>query len=81
MPTVAISADFLTAYSQIPRKEQKKVREFTEKFRSDPTTSSINYEPIKNMLDPNVRTVRIGLSYPTRLWPSAQRPSRLEARR
>ena len=33
MPTVAISSDFLKAYSRIPKAQQKKVREFTEKFK------------------------------------------------
>lgn len=49
--------------SNIPKSEQKKVREFTEKFRKDPTQSSINYEPINDVKDKKVRTVRIGLSY------------------
>lgn len=49
--------------SNIPKSEQKKVREFTEKFRKDPTQSSINYEPIHDVKDKKVRTVRIGLAY------------------
>lgn len=63
MPKVAISAEFLKAMSNIPKSEQKKVREFTEKFRNDPTQSSINYEPIHTMRDGKVRTVRIGLNF------------------
>ncbi|GAB6553525.1 ATP-dependent helicase [Bacillus cereus] len=63
MPKVAISAEFLKAMSNIPKSEQKKVREFTEKFRDDPTRASINYEPIHDMRDKKVRTVRIGLDY------------------
>lgn len=63
MPTVAISSDFLKAYSRIPKAQQKKVREFTEKFRLDPTQSSINYEPIHDMKDEKVRTVRIDLAW------------------
>lgn len=49
--------------SNVPKSEQKKVREFTEKFRNDPTQASINYEPIHNVKDKKVRTARIGLDY------------------
>lgn len=63
MPKIAIGAEFLKAMSNIPKSEQKKVREFTEKFRKDPTQASINYEPIHNVKDKKVRTVRIGLNY------------------
>jgi mRNA-degrading endonuclease RelE of RelBE toxin-antitoxin system len=63
VPKVAISAEFLKAMSNIPKSEQKKVREFTEKFRNDPTQASINYEPIHGAKDKKVRTVRIGLDY------------------
>ena len=60
---VSIGLDFLTAFSKIPKRQQKQVREFIEKFRNDPTSSGINYEKIHDVKDENVRTVRIGLSY------------------
>ena len=63
MVRVAVSSEFLTAYAQVPRKVQKKVREFTKKFMEDPTQSSINYERIIDMKDPKVRTVRVGIDY------------------
>lgn len=63
MPKVAISADFLAAFARIPRRVQKKVREFTEKFLHDPTQASIHYESLHGMKDPKVRTVRVGLDY------------------
>ncbi|MHB2020885.1 MAG: UvrD-helicase domain-containing protein [Candidatus Xenobia bacterium] len=63
MPKVAISDDFLVAFSKLPREQQKKVREFTEKFRLDPTAASINYEPLVNVKDKKVRSVRIGKEY------------------
>jgi len=62
-PTVAISADFLTAFSRVPKNQQKKVREFAERFRRDPASSSINYEPVHSARDSKVRSVRIGLDY------------------
>ena len=44
MPTVALGSDFLDAYARIPRAQQRKVREFTEKFKANPKSSAINYE-------------------------------------
>lgn len=63
MPNVAISNDFLTAYSKVPEAQQKKVREFVTRFQNNPTNASINYEPIHDVLDKRVRTVRIGIDY------------------
>jgi len=63
MLKVAISSDFLSAYAKIPRSQQKKVREFITRFQLDPTSHSINYEPISDARDKRVRTVRIDLAY------------------
>jgi hypothetical protein len=63
MPTVAIASEFLDAYARIPRAQQRKVREFTEKFRANPTSASINYEKIHGVRDEKVRTVRIDQKY------------------
>ncbi len=62
-PLVAISDDFLEAYAQIPRQQQKKVRAFMEKFKADPKASAINYEKIHGVKDERVRTVRIDQKY------------------
>ena len=63
MPTVAIASEFLEAYAKIPKAQQRKVREFTEKFRANPTQASINYEKINGVRDKKVRTVRIDQKY------------------
>ena len=63
MPTVAIASDFLEAYARIPRAQQKKVRDFTEKFQANPKAPSINYEKIHAVKDDKVRTVRIDQQY------------------
>lgn len=63
MPQIAISSHFLKAFGRIPKSKQKKVREFTEKFRQDPTSSGINYEKLKSIADDKVRSVRIDKSY------------------
>jgi len=63
MPTVAIASEFLDAFARIPRAQQRKVREFTEKFKADPKSAAINYEKIHAVKDPKVRTVRIDQKY------------------
>lgn len=60
---VAISNDFLKSFSDIPKRQQAKVREFFEKFRVNPTSPSINYEKIQMAKDENVRSVRIDQDY------------------
>ncbi len=59
---VAFSKDFLEAYSRLPKKVQKKVREFTEKFQADPTQPGINFERLETC-DDKVRSVRVGQDY------------------
>lgn len=63
MATTAISDDFLSAFARIPRKAQAKVREFTRKFREDPTSSGINYEKLSGRIDARLRSVRVGIDY------------------
>src|SRR5690606_10650238 len=60
---VAIGADFLDAFSEIPKGKQSKVRQFVEKFRAEPTGSGINYEKINGAKDSNLRSVRIDQAY------------------
>lgn len=62
-PTVAISADFLTAYAALPRQKQGKVTEFFNKFRNDPTHPGINFEKIEAGIDKNICSVRIDDTY------------------
>jgi hypothetical protein len=62
-PTVAIASEFLDAFAELPRAQQKKVKTFTEKFKADPTSAAINYEKIHGVRDDKVRTVRIDQKY------------------
>src|SRR5215475_7088885 len=62
-PTVAIGSDFLEAFARVPRAQQRKVREFTEKFKANPRSAAINYEKIHGVRDDKVRTVRIDQKY------------------
>ena len=60
--TVAISSDFLTAYSKLPKQIQRKVTEFINKFRINPKSSGINLEKLPS-IDKNIRSVRIDNTY------------------
>ena len=60
---VAISADFLDAFADIPRSQQSKVRKFVEKFKANPTSPGINYEKISSFKDPKLRSIRIDQAY------------------
>ena len=51
---VAIFDEFFEAFGSIPKAQQKKVREFLQKFRQNPTDKSINYEKISSFADPTV---------------------------
>lgn len=62
-PKVAFSKDFLAAYARLPKKIQKKVRQFTEKFQQDPTQSGLNFEKFGEARDDKVRSVRIDQAY------------------
>jgi hypothetical protein len=57
--TVALSQDFLWAFSNIQKGHQKKVREFIEKFQAHPESSGIHYEPIQSARDKNFYSVRV----------------------
>lgn len=61
--TVAISSDFFTAFSAVPKGKQAKIADFVTKFRADPTRPGINYERIKKARDPKLRSVRIDEAY------------------
>lgn len=62
-PQVAISQDFMFAYSELPRNVQARAREFMSKFRADPTSSGINYEKIHDAADGKLYSVRIDQTY------------------
>ena len=58
-----IHDSFFDAFAKLPKKIQKKTREFTKKFREDPTSDAINYEKISTFKDQSLRTVRVDLKY------------------
>lgn len=60
---IALSADFLTAFSALPRTQQKRVRGLISKFTRNPTAPGLNYERIHAARDPQMRSLRIDGSY------------------
>ena len=60
---LALGADFLTAFSKLPQKQQKKVRHFLDEFTSAPGAAAHNYEKIRGAKDSNLRSVRIDQDY------------------
>jgi hypothetical protein len=60
---LALGADFLTAFSRLPQKQQKKVRHFLDEFAAAPGAATHNYEKIRSAKDPNLRSVRIDQDY------------------
>lgn len=60
---LAVAKSFLEAYSRLPKKQQKKVREFTERFQQDPTRKGLNFEHIAGAKDPKVRSLRVDQTY------------------
>ena len=62
-PTIAMSNDFLSAFAKLPKQQQKNVRRMIDKFKTDPESSSLNYEQIRGSRDPNMRALRIDQKY------------------
>ena len=60
---VALSSDFLTAFSKLPRNIQGKTTEFINKFRNNPTSPGINYEKVNNAFDKKICSVRVDDAY------------------
>lgn len=60
---VAISTDFLESFAALPRPIQRKVTEFTQKFRNNPFAPGINYEKLNVCQDKKFCSVRIDDTY------------------
>lgn len=60
---LALAKTFLESYSRLPKKQQKKVRELTEKFTADPSRSGLNFETLGGSFDPKVRSLRVDQTY------------------
>lgn len=60
---VAVYDRFFDAFMGLPRRQQKKTREFLRKFREDPTGHARNLEKIHSFRDPNLRTARVDQDY------------------
>lgn len=61
--TIALSSDFLLAFSNVQKSHQKQVREFIERFRERPDSPGINYEVIQSAKGKDLYSVRINQAY------------------
>lgn len=61
--TIALSSDFLLAFSNVQKSHQKQVREFIERFRERPDSPGINYELIQSAKGKDLYSVRISQAY------------------
>ena len=63
MPQIAFTKTFLKSFSDLPSQEQKRAREFLEKFQEDPTAPGLNFERLNVVKDDKIRSVRISQAY------------------
>src|ERR1039457_1949628 len=61
--TIALSSEFLLAFSNVQKGQQKQVREFIERLQAHPDAPGINYDPIKSAKGKDLFSVRINLAY------------------
>ena len=61
--TIALSSDFLLAFSNVQKSHQKQVREFIERFRERPDSPGLNYEVIQSAKGKDLYSVRINQAY------------------
>lgn len=62
-PQVAVAKSFLESFAKLPAGEQKRAREFIEKFQEDPTQPGLNFERLNAVKDEKIRSVRVSQAY------------------
>jgi len=60
---VAISSDFFTALSRLPKTQMNKTIKLVEKFKTNPTSSGINYEKLNFSSDGRMYSIRVDNTY------------------
>ena len=60
---MAMHVEFLSAFAQLPRAQQRGVRNLISRFNANPAASGLNYERIQGATDPNMRSLRIDGGY------------------
>ena len=60
---IAMSADFLSAFAQLPGRQQRSVRALITKFNANPTSTGLNYERIHGAREAGIRSLRIDGGY------------------
>ena len=60
---VAISSDFFTALSKLPRTQMNKTIRLVEKFKNDPKSPGLNYEKLGHGVDSRLHSLRVDGAY------------------
>ncbi|BBG66227.1 putative DNA helicase [Hydrogenimonas sp.] len=60
---VAISSDFFTALSKLPRTQMNKTIRLVEKFKNNPTSPGLNYEKLQLGNDSQIYSLRVDNAY------------------
>ncbi len=60
---VAISSDFFTALSRLPKTQFNKTIKLVEKFKNSPTSAGINYEKLHFSSDGRMHSIRVDDTY------------------
>ncbi len=62
-PKIAVAKSFLESFAKLPGQEQKRAREFIEKFQENPTAPGLNFERMNGAKDDKVRSLRVSQAY------------------
>ncbi len=69
---VAISSDFFTALTKLPKTQMQKTVRLVEKFKQDPKSPGLNYEKLGKGADQRVFSLRVDGAYRVILFKSPQ---------
>ena len=62
-PQIALAKTFLESFSRLPGSEQKRTREFFDKFQADPQGTGQNFERLNTAKDSKIRSARVSQAY------------------
>ena len=60
---MAMSSDFLSAFAQLPAKQQRGVMSLIHKFQTNPRSTGLNYEGLRSPRDSKIRSLRVDRDY------------------
>lgn len=61
--TLAVAKTFMESLARLPKKEQKRAREFIEDYQRNPTNPGTHFETLPGMKDPKLRSAKLSDAY------------------